>query len=861
MRFSGNLVAGHVATRKRAKASEEQDGDRTRGRAAAGSYLEALFGDLRHAWRRLARQPAFWVPAVAALAIGIAAATAVYAIVHAVLVRPLPYPAAERLVRLRSAVPATGGAPWGLAKGEFLYFQQASRSFESLGLYSLWSATVRGGACRQAEEVLTAQVSAGLPRALGVSPAAGRLPVPADGIAANPEVAWLSQRYWSQCFDRDPAIVGRTILLDGRPAVIAGILAAPARLPEQARRPELQVDLWVPLHLDPAERPVASHVFRAVGRLRPGVSLTAARIELSRLTARLPEALPAAYSRAFFRKTGFTTEIVPLHDDVVNGVGRLLWLLFAATGLVLAVACADVASLTLARVNARRMDTILRAALGATRSRLLLYFVAEPLLVAAAACIVGLLFAAGALRLLVAFAPGSLPRLQEVRLGGAEVGFAAMLSFGTGAILGVLPFAFRARTKCVLSPEGRHCTLSRRQRRAQRGLVVGQVALSLLLVAGALLLYRSFLNLVAVSPGFASRDLLTFRVVLPKERYTSFAAVETFYRELARRLQAIPGARATGSIDSLPLTGFDGCSAVYADTRPAGSGDPAPCVPTYLVSPGYFQAMEIPLHGAEPSWLDVERRMPLAVVSQSLANRLWPGADPIGRSVQGRPGATPYRIAGVVGDVRASGLDRPPDQALYLPFVPAVGGELWSPVRQLSLAVRWEEDSPPLGSGVAIRRAVAEVDPRAAVADLIPMDQIVRDSLSRVTLLSWLVSTAAVVTLLLALIGMYGLLTYLVGRQEPEIGIRMVLGARRAQVRWQIVLESLEPALFGIALGVLAFWAAADYLKSYLYGISSTDWSTLAIAAVGLLVLAGVAGCLPAQRATRVSPLDALRQD
>ena len=857
MRVFGKLPAGHVVTQDGAG---QQPG---RAGATSGARFAALRGEIRHAGRRLAQQPSFWIPAVAALAVGIAAATAVFAMLYAVLLRPLPYPAADRLVRLRSAVPATGGAAWGLAKGEFLYFQQMSRSFESLGLYSLWSATAQsaGGSCRGAEEVLTAQASAGLTRALGISLTAGRPPLPDDGLPLNPAVAWLTQGYWARCYGRDPAIVGQTILLDGRPAVIAGVLADSARLPEQARRPELRVDLWVPLHLDPAEPPVASHVFRAIGRLRPGVSLAAAAAELSRLTGRLPEALPAAYSPAFLQKTGFTTQVVPLRDDVVGDVGRLLWLLFAATGLVLAVAAADVASLTMARVNARRNETTVRAALGATRPRLLLYFLSEPLLVAGAAGTAGLLLAGGALRLLVAYAPGSLPRLQEVRLGGAAVGFAAALSLGAGAVLGALPFGFRARTKCVLNPEGRHCTLSRRQRRAQHGLVVGQVALSLLLVAAAFLLWRTFLNLVAVPPGFEPAGVLTLRVVLPKERYASFQAVETFYRELARRLQALPGAAAVGSIDSLPLTGYDGCSAIYPDTKTGGAGDQAPCVPTYLVSPGYFQAMEIPLRGTAPSWSDVERRTPLAVVSKALARRLWPGADPLGRTVQGRPGATPYRIAAVADDVRAEGLDRPPVQALYLPFVPAVGAELWSPVRQLSLAVRLGADSPPMGFGAAVRRTVAAIDPGAAVADLDTMDQIVGVSLARVTLLAALMATAAAVTLLLALIGMYGLLTYLVGRQEPEIGIRMCLGARSADLRWQVLRESLQPALWGIAVGVPVFLAGSRYLRSYLYGVSATDWLTVGMAALVLLLLAGLAGWLPARRAARVSPLGALRQD
>jgi putative ABC transport system permease protein len=827
----------------------------------ASSLSEACRDELLRARRLLARQPSFWMPAVAALAVGVGALTAVFAVVYAVLLRPLPYPQADRLVRLRSAVPASGGAPWGLAKAEFLYFERVNRSFSDLGLYSLWSATAQaaGGACRGAEEVLTAQVSAGLPGALGVLPTAGRPLVATDERPPHPEAAWLSQRYWARCYGSDPAAVGRALLLDGRPVTIVGILPPEAMLPEETKGPDLRVDLWVPLHLDPSERPVASHVLRSIGRLRPGVTLDAARRELARLTARLPEVLPDAYSRDFLRRTGFSTQVVSLQEDVVGGVGSLLWLLFATAGLVLVVAAADVASLVLARANSRRMETLLCTALGATRRRLFLHFLSESLLVSCAAGVLGFGLAATGLRLLAAYAPGSLPRLQELRLSAAA-GFAGCLALALALALGLLPFTFRERGRCVLSGEGRHCTLSRKQRRTQHALIAGQVALSLLLLSATVLLLRSFRNLTSVQPGFASKGVLTFRVVLPKERYSSFSAVESFYRRLAQRLQALPGTVAVGSISSLPLTGFDGCSTVYPDTPAGLSRGSAPCVPTYLVSPGYFEAMQIPVRGDSPAWPDLERRAPLAVVSRALAQRLWPGASPLSRTIEGKPGTTPYRVAAIAGDVRANGLDRPPVEALYLPFVPAVGAELWSPVRQLSFAVRSEPDSRPVGMVPAIRRAAAEVDPQVPVADVSTMDDIVDESLSRVFLLTTLVSAAACVALLLALIGIYGLLTYLLGHREPEIRIRMALGAEADDVSQQFLRESLAAPAFGVVVGGAGFLVSSDYLKSYLYGVGAMDWPTLVLAAALLMGLATLAGWLPARRATRIEPSDVLRK-
>ena len=827
---------------------------------SSASGWGALADEVKPACRRLARHPGFWVPAVLTLALGIGAAAAVFSVLDTIALKPLPYPHADRLVRLQSAVPLTGGPPMGLAKAEFLFFQSSAHAFQALGLYLIDRATVgeaTGG--QPPEQIYSAAVSAGVPGVLGVRPLLGRAPAREDGLAESPSVAWLGEGFWRRRFGGDSALVGRTVLIDGRPVQVAGILPAAARLPEEIQLREIRVDVWTPLRLDPAETPQASHRFRALGRLKPGIDLPTAQAELTRLTSQLLQALPSVYFQAFFRKTGFSTQAVPLRDDVLGDQIRMLWILFGAVGLVLLVACANAANLFLAQVETERREMAVRAALGAGRGRLALHFLLQALLLSLLAGGLALWLAHGAIRLLVALAPVDLPRLSEVHLGREGVLFTALLAFVIGGLFGLLPSARRGLESELLGTAGRGMTISGRQRAARNALVVAQVALSLVLLTTAGLLFRSFHNLVSVRPGFEARGVLTFHVVLPKARYESFAAVDSFERELATRLAALPGIEATGFTSALPLTGFDGCSSVYAEGRSVTPGEGPPCLPIFFVGPGYFRALGVPLRGKAQEWSDGPGSPPVAVASEALARRLWPGQDPLGKAIGGNPSAS-YRVTAVAGDLRANGLEHPPIEALYLPLAAGSRSELGQPLRDVTVVVRTGSERPER-MAPEIRHAVADLDPGVPVAEVRPMQEILRSSTARISFSTLLLAVSSGVALLLAALGIYGLLAFLMARRHREIGIRLAMGARREQVRRLVLFQSLRLAAAGVALGLAGAALTTRLLRSLLFGVDPLDPVTLGAAAAFLVLVAVAASWMPARRAMAVPPLEALRHE
>lgn len=831
----------------------------------ARSWFSAhrLLAVLRGSLRRLFRSPAFAVAVVGTLGLGIGVPAAVFCVLDAVLLQPLPYPHAARLVRLRSAVPLVGPAHWGLAKGEFLFFRENISTLEGVGLYRLWSATATGAgaACSSAHEVLTAQTSAGLAEVLGLQrPTHGRLPQRLDEKGAKPDVAWLGHDYWHRCFAADPAVVGDGINLDGAPVLVAGVLPPWVRLPEEARSPELRVDVWVPLHLDPAEPAVRSHVFRAIGRLSPAASREAAEADLRLLTARLPQALPEAYTAGFMEQTGFTTEVVPLRDDIVEDVvADMLWVLFGSCGLVLVVGFANAANISLARAAGHQRDTAIRAALGASRARLAIDSFIDSLLLAHAAGIMGLAIATLATRLLLELSPPGLPRLGEIEVGWSVMIFAWVLSVIVGVALGALPlFGQSLRVSLVLRQAGHDATPSRRQHFVRHALVVGQAALSLLLLSGALLLFRSIQNLLSIPPGIEAEGVLTFRIALPEARYETHASSRFFYRRLTDQLQSIPGIESAGLASALPFTGFDGCSSVYTDATIPIPERPPPCMPFFLISPGYLEALRVPLQGRSLDWSDLEQRHGVAVASRAAAQRLWPDRDAVGEEFRGSRDTAPYRIVGIAGDILANGLDEPPIEALYLPLSPSSGAELWPPIRNVMVVVKVESRSletvVPL-----IRRVLTNLDSEIPITDLRPMSEVLLGSMVRLRFLATLVSFASLVTLLLTSLGIYGLLSYMVSLRRSELGIRLALGCGREQLQRLVVGHALRLAAVGVGIGLVGALPAVQLLRTYLFEVHPIDPIALGIASLALMTVAAAAAWGPAARAGRVPPSETLR--
>ena len=831
---------------------------RERGRMDA---IGALRRESRQALRTLGRSRAFSTIAIATLALGIGATTAIFTILDAVVLRPLPYAAADRLVYLRSGVPGVDrDAKWGLSVAGYFHFSDHAKSLEAIGAYTTSQANFGGS--DGAERIPVAMVSGSMFEVLGARMVAGRAIRAEDNLRGATPVVVLGHDFWQRHFAGDPAIVGRTIQLHSGPFEVIGVLAPGIHLPQD------RVDAWMPATLDPSAPPVNSHYLSVVGRLRDGVGIAAARAELSRLTLAFPEVFPSAYSQEFIQSSGFETEAVPLHEHVIGNYDRILWILLGAVSLVLLIACANVANLFLVRTEARRRELAIRTALGGDRWHLAWHYLTESLLLAVVAGAAGIVLAHWTIRALLAIAPSGVPRLDEIGLGMQSVAFAAVISVIAGIAFGLFPLARLGRSFDALRDSSRGMTASRGQRAARGALVISQVALAVVLLAAAGLMLRSFDRLRDVEPGLEPGGVLTLHVALPAMRYRDFAAVSAFHKELGRRLMALPGVESVAA-GPLPLAGsgsnalggWKGCALAFTDAPPTSTGEQGSCVGTQVVSPGYFEALGIPVRGRTPTWDETDRGMAGVVITDALASRLWPGEDPIGKGVKGNGAEPPfYRVVGVVGDLRAAGLDQPPVAAVFYPMVPMEGAPLWSPPRSMSLFVRTKLENP-VSLVPAVRRAMAELDPEIPIANARGMEQVVAVSMARTSFTMLLLGAAAAMSMLLSAVGIYGVISYIVSQRRGEIGIRIALGARASQVAALIVGQSVRLAAAGIAIGLLGAYAATSLLETLLFGVSATDPLTLAAVPLILLVLAIAASYAPARRAAGVHPAEALRAE
>jgi putative ABC transport system permease protein len=693
---------------------------------------------------------------------------------------------------------------------------------------------------------------------LKLAPALGRPFTAQDNASELPQVALLTHDYWERQFAGDAAVLGSMMSIDGLPVQIVGVLDSRAKLPEQLEASDASpIDVWLPLWIDPSEPARNHHVFRSIARLKNGVALASAQSELTRLTRQLPEALPTAYSERFMRETGFSTEVLPLRDDVVGGIARVLWILFASVGIVLLIAAANVANLYVARVEARRKEIGIRAALGADSARVLRHFLVEGMLIALFAGAVALALAHAAIRVLVTLSPAGIPRLSEVHVGVPTILFTAALCVAASGLLALLAIPHRDSAMEALQQAGRGTTASRRQRAFRGALLVAQVALSLVVLASAALLFQSFRRLVTVNPGIDPRGVVTFDVALPSTRYASFDAGRAFYENLETQLRALPGVRAVGATEALPLTGNDGCSGITV-TDPEPGAENAACLPIAYTTPGYFSALGITVRGRALEWSDARPGSSAVVVSGAVAARLWPGRDPIGRRLGGGPDTDheTFTVVGVASDVLGSGLDKAPIESIYFPMSSSLHNNMGNPRRMtFALAVK---TSHPEEMIPAVRRVLAGIDPEVPASHIATMDDVIARSTARTSFSTLLLGLAALIALLLCAIGIYGITSYLVMQRSAEIGIRMALGARRSEVGRLVVMHSVKLAGLGVGIGLLGAFFVTRLLGSQLFHVSPTDPVTLAAVSVFLVVLALIATYAPARRAMRVDPVSLL---
>jgi predicted permease len=818
--------------------------------------LDAIGREARLALRALRRAPSFSVIAFITLALGIGASTTIFTVLDRVVLRPLPYPNADRLVHIGTLWPGVkADAEYGLSRGQFFYFKENSGALEDLAFYDRDVLAIPGdGGEHPAERVPIVYASVTTFKVLGIRPALGRLFGPEEERLRERSVVLLSHEYWMRRYGGDPRVVGQRMAIGGTHTVeIIGVLSPGATVPE------FKADLWVANHLDPSDPPQNNHTHNAIGLLKPGVTPAAAEADLKRLQVRFADLYPKVYPVSFLKRTGFEINVNGLRDQIVGPrVARALWIIFGSVGLVLLIAAANVANLFLVRIEARRREVALRAALGAGRSHLALQFLTESLMLTlvAAVCAVGLAF--GLLKLVLAFAPTSLPRLDEVTLGWRSIAFGLGVSIVTGVVFGLLPTVGATMHTSMLRDGARGLTASRGRNMARRALVVSQVALAVVLLTGAGLMVKSFMRLRGVESGIDPVGVETMVVSLPYARYDGYANVASFWRELSQRVEALPGVQHAAITTSLPLTGDDGCSGVMTDgalhTTERGS-----CVSTILVSPGYFETMRIRVTGSTPTWAETQGQSAGVVVSRAFANRFWPGENPIGRGIKvAVDKATFFRVVGVADDVRANGLQNPPSASVYFPIVPNAGGMLWQPPNYAVFVAR-TSDSEPSTLARNVRQILGQMDAQVPLAGAQSMEVVVAKSMAQTSFTMLLLAISAGVALVLSAVGIYGVISYIVSQRRSEIGIRMALGARTAQVGRMVVLQSVSLAAFGAIVGVTAAMLGTRTLRSLLFEVSPTDPAVLALVPIVLLGIAAVASFAPAWRAAKVDPALSLR--
>jgi predicted permease len=815
-----------------------------------------MFDEMIHALRRLIRQPAFTVPAILTLALGIGATTAIYTVLDAVVLRPLSYPNADRLVYLDTPMPGMGkDTRWWLARHEMFHFRENSRQLENLGLYQSDGGTILGDGNSPAENVGWANVSASLFDVLGFTPYLGRVLTPEDNREREPRIVVLSYELWTRRFGADRNIVGKTIPTEVYPMEVVGVLRPGAVLPDGNR-----IDIWAPAYIDPAMPPLNNHTWVAVGRVKPGFSAASLERELVPLVRRFPEVFPTVYRGDFIRNTGFTVAVQPLRNWVVGEpVIRALWILLASVALVFIVAAANVVNLFLVRVEARRREMAMRAALGASRSHLAAHFLAEGLVLSLIAAALGVVLAVVGLNAMLVGAPEGIPRLGEVHLGwrGAAVAFG--LALVTGALFAIIPMRSAKPDVQTLREGSRTLTASRRRHAVRGALVTGQVALALVLLAAAGLLFKSFRNLRNVEPGFDGDNVQSIFVALPSIRYPNDAAASAFYEQLATRLAGIPDVASVGFGTSVPPEMGDGCTGVVtqAATREEMKGA---CVLPARVSPGYFETLRMRLtSGHMPTWTETNAGAGPVVISRSLAEQFWPGQDPIGKGIQCcQPGKAWFRVVGVLDDYRGRGFDKPETQTVFFPMITPTGAHNEGNSRYMTAVVR--SRSGNLQALLpAIRQTITSMDAQVPLANEQSVKQIVAKSLAKRTFTLTLLAIASAMALLLSGIGLYGVVSYVVSERRGEIGVRIALGARTAVVGRMIVMQSVQLAAVGVVVGLVGAFAAMRVMRSLLFGVEPTDPITLLVVAAALILLAAGASWLPARRAMRVSPVEALR--
>ncbi|MEP7272367.1 MAG: ABC transporter permease [Acidobacteriota bacterium] len=808
---------------------------------------EEVFQDLRYGARMLLKKPGFTIITVLMLALGIGANTSIFSVVNGVLLKPLPYHAPEELIR---AFERTQGQPkFPMALGNFQDYREQNTTLATLALFTRSDVDLTRD---NIPERLTALgVTGEFFDVLGAQPLLGRAFRRGDELPENNAVAIFSNSLWQRDFDGDPGIIGKTVNLSGRPFTVVGVM-----------QPGLQhvggdyrslphgesVDVWWPLELRP-QAGRGAHFCNAVGRMKTGVSVAQAEADFNVIASRLAQQYPRS-------NEGWGIRIEPLHEELVGSTRTTLWVLLGAVFFVLLIACVNVANLLLARATAREREMAVRSAMGAGRARIVRQLLTEGLLLAGLGGVAGITLAFWAIRALRALGPEQLPRLQSVSIDGRILLFTLALSLVTGILFGLAPAlqAGRINLNELLKEGGRSASRGMRLRRLRDALVIVEVALALVLMVGAGLLMRGFWKLQQADPGFSTEGVLTASLTLPGARYREPAKSVAFQEQLLDRLAALPGVQAAGLTSDLPWTGYDENAGFNIEGRTSAPND-GPGGRYHYSSPDYFRAVGIPLiAGRFFTRADRVGAQRVVLINQSLASRYWPGESAVGKrfTFSSQPKeADWFNIVGVVGDVKDFPASASAVPAFYWPV-------LQQTTRQLIVAVR---ANAPSSMADRVRNEVRALDPDLPLADVRTLETISSAAVAGQRFTLWLVGLFALIALVLAAVGIYSVLSYLVAQRTQEIGIRVALGARTSDVLRLVIGQGMTLALGGVALGVVGALCLTGLMQKLLYGLSATDPWTFSAIALLLTVVALVACYLPARRAARVDPMTALRDE
>jgi putative ABC transport system permease protein len=811
---------------------------------------------LRLTVRRLRRARGFTATAFLTLAVGFGAATTTFAIVYTVLLRPLPYPQPDRLVDVSHRLNVRGPLEVEQADATILLYRRANRTFADFGGYQAGTAALSTPGTGEAERVAAGRVTTGVLEALRASPVRGRLFTAPDDQRGAPPVVILAERLWTRRFDSDPDLLHRRILIDGQPREVVGIL------PDAVRFPATDTEVWLPLVFDPAKTDSASFDYKALGRVRDGVSIAQAEADLQALLLRVPIEFPGRLTRPAIDQTHMRVVVRPLANVMLDGVTRLLWIAFSASMFVLLAACVNVTCLFLVRGEGRRRTFAIQGLLGAPAGAMLLEFLGELGVVSGLGAVCGLGVAVGVTRIIRSMAPViDIPRLTEVHVDAvvfAATGFGVLcIAAATAAFTA---WRVRVSTPDALSSLGAGLTPTRAHHRARYALVALQVTLATILVAGSGLMARSLWALQRVEPGFNQKGVLAFRLAFPPALYPRAADVVRSVGRLLDDAARIPGTDVAAAASRLPLeeqpeTG----TAVFVADRMLAPGELPRLHPVAYVTPGYFRAMGIPIvAGDNLSPIDPDRSQLETVVSLAFAKRYWPDASAVGKHLRILVNGPLYRVVGIAADVRNRGLDRPADEIVYCPLLPPPADARWQP-RDLAFVVRTSND--PSSALDGIRTTVHRIDPSLPIYRAAALSNLVARSTARRELVLRLLAASSIIAVILGAIGLYGVLAYVVSLRSREIGIRMALGEQPMHVGLTVAREGVGVAALGVIAGVLGTTELARALGSLLFDVTPADPLVLGASTIFVLMLAAAASVVPSRRAATVDPAFALRTE